>query len=220
MLNQRLSIILFLCLTFASGVWARDCGFEKGEDRWSIKTSVPQGALTKDPQEVDLESLIDSPNPTLSPKQKTALAKRRWAGRIAASDKDGDLVSLKEGAMISVEGFLYRARCQKDGDFHLEIGVTNRKTSHCLIVELPDPDEITDDDLRDRIVQARQTLDSMDKGIFTGKSPAVPVKITGQFFVDAHHITASNPGGNLGTKHCATNVLEIHPVTDIEVQSQ
>jgi hypothetical protein len=51
-------------------------------------------------------------------------------------------------------------------------------------------------------------------------SPAVPVKITGQFFIDAHHISAGNPGGNGGTKHCATNVWEIHPVTDIEVQSQ
>src|ERR1700682_5543230 len=107
MFNQRLSIILVLGLTLSSAAWTRNCNFEKGEDRWSIKTSVPQGALNKDVQEVDLQSLIDSPNPTLSPKQKTAIAKRRWAGRLAASDKDGDLVSLKEGEMISVEGFLY-----------------------------------------------------------------------------------------------------------------
>jgi hypothetical protein len=220
MLNKRLSIILVLGLTLSSAAWARDCNFEKGEDRWSIKTSVPQGALTQNAQEVDLQSLIDSPNPTLSPKQKAAIAKRRWAGRLSVSDKDGDNVSLKEGDMISVEGFLYRARCQKDGDFHLEIGVTSNKGSHCLIVEVPDPDEIPDDVLKDRVVQVRQTLDSLDKGIFNGTAPPVPVKIAGQFFVDAHHISAGDPGGNRGTKHCATNVWEIHPITDLEVQSQ
>src|SRR6266496_3745427 len=66
MLKKKLSIILVLGLTLNSAVWARDCNFQEGEDRWSIKTSVPRGAFTKGVQEVDLESLIDSPNPTLS----------------------------------------------------------------------------------------------------------------------------------------------------------
>jgi hypothetical protein len=220
MLKQKLSITLLLGLTVSSAAWARDCNFQNGEDRWSIKTSVPRGAFTKGVLEVDLEALIDSPNPTLSKQQKAAIANRRWAGRLLVSDKGGDDLSLKEGDMISVEGFLYRARCQKDGDFHLEIGVTNKKSSHCLIVELPDPNQIADDVLRRSVVQAHQTLDGLDKGIFSGTASAVPVKITGQFFVDAHHIGAGDPGGGRGTKHCATNVWEIHPITAIEVQSQ
>ena len=199
---------------------ARDCGFQNGEDRWVIKTTVPNGALDQRVQEINLESLIDSTNPTLSKQQKNAIADRRWSGRLAVSDKAGDHASLKEGDMISVEGFLYRARCQKDGDYHLEIGTVNKKGSPCLIVEAPDPNEVNDDALKARVTKVRDTLDSLDPGILTGAANAklVAVKITGQFFVDAHHIGGGDPGGGRGTKHCATNVLEIHPVTGIEVQ--
>jgi hypothetical protein len=220
MLRRGLIFVLVLGLASSWAASARDCNFQNGEDRWSIKTSVPSGALTQEVKEVDLQSLIDSPNPILSQKQKAAIANRRWAGRLSVSDKEGNDISLKEGDMISVEAFLYRARCQKDGDFHLEIGVTDKKGSHCLIVEVPDPEETAEDGLKERVVGVRQALDSLDQGIFSGTASAVPVKITGQFFLDAHHIGAGDPGGNRGTKHCATNVWEIHPVTDLEVRSQ
>ena len=62
---------------------AHDCGFIEGEDLWVIKTSVPSGGLDQSVQAVDLESLIDSTNPTLSKKQKAAIADRRWSGRLS-----------------------------------------------------------------------------------------------------------------------------------------
>jgi hypothetical protein len=117
----------------------------------------------------------------LSQKQNLAIANRRWAGRLTVSDKDGDDISLKEGDMISVEAFLRRARCQKDGDFHLEISVTDKKGAHCLIVEVPDPEEIGDDTLKERVVQVRQVLDSLGQDIFSATAASVPVKVTGQF---------------------------------------
>jgi hypothetical protein len=197
---------------------AHDCNFSEGEDRWSIKTSVTDGALDQAVQEVDLSSLIDSTNPTLSKQQKTAIANRRWSGRLSASDKGGNHISLKEGDMISVEGFLYRARCQKDGDYHLEIGTANNDRTQCLIVEAPDPGQVADSSLKDRVSAVRGVLDSFNPGIFTGKAKAVAVKVTGQFFLDAHHIGAGDPGGGRGTNHCATNVWEIHPVIAIESQ--
>jgi hypothetical protein len=83
---------------------ARDCGFQNGEDRWVIKTTVPNGALDQRVQEINLESLIDSTNPTLSKQQKNAIADRRWSGRLAVSDKAGDHASLKEGADSSLKG--------------------------------------------------------------------------------------------------------------------
>lgn len=214
-----LAIALFALAFVHQPSFARDCNFEEGEDRWSIKTSLPNGAFSQEIQELSLESLIDSTNPPLSASQKKAIANRRWGGRLTVSDPSGDDVNVKEGDMVSVEGFLYRARCQKDGDYHLEIGASNNKTSPCLIVEAPDPDQISDnDELKNRATEVRQTLDSLPAGIFTGKAgtAAIAVKVTGQLFLDAHHISRGNPGGNRGTKHCATNVWEIHPITGLE----
>ena len=218
--SEFLVALVVLVLASQQSLAAHVCNFAEGEDRWSIKTSVPNGALDQTVQEIDLESLIDSTNPTLSKQQKTAIANRRWSGRLAASDKSGNHISLKEGDMISVEGFLYRARCQKDGDYHLEIGTTDKKGSPCLIVEAPDPDQVADSALKARVTDVRSMLDSLDPGIFTGSSKtiAVAVKVTGQFFLDAHHIGSGDPGGGRGTKHCATNVWEIHSVTAIEAQ--
>ncbi len=94
--------------------------------------------------------------------------------------------------MISVEGFLYRARCQKDGDYHLEIGTVDRKRgADCLVAEVPDPGQIKNDaELKARVTMVREKLDTLPSGIFTGKGDfrAVPMKITGQLFLDAHHI--------------------------------
>jgi len=124
--------------------------------------------------------------------------------------------------MISVEGFLYRARCQKDGDYHLEIGVRSTSRTQCLIVEAPDPDEIEDEALKARVAKVRETLDTLDPGLFSGAADttSVPVKITGQFFLDAYHIGGTDPSGHRGTGHCAANVWEIHPLTAIENRSR
>jgi hypothetical protein len=204
------------CTFLTAVVHAQNCAFENGEDRWSIKTSVPAGALSGSPQAIELQSM-DSANPALSQKQRAALANRRWAGRVVFSDDAGDHLSVKEGNMVSVEGFLYRARCQKDGDFHLEIGVApTAKGAPCLIVEAPDPDEIGDADLKALAVQVRDQVGTLSKGMFTGKAKPVAVKVTGQLFLDAHHIGKGDPGGGRGTNHCATNAWEIHPITGIQ----
>src|ERR1700704_1300686 len=107
--------------------YARNCNFNEGEDRWMIKTSVKTGALDGQVKDVSLESLIDSPNPQLSTAQKTAIASKLWTGRLSVADNSGGDLVLREGDMISVEGFLYRARCQRDGDYHLEIGISDKK---------------------------------------------------------------------------------------------
>jgi hypothetical protein len=210
--------VLVLALTSQQG-FARNCTYVEGEDRWTIKTSVPNGAFGGGVQEISLESLMDSANPQLSKNQKAAIAERRWSGRLTVSDKAGDDVALREGDMISVEGFLYHAGCHKDGDYHLEIGTIDSKGSpHCWIVESPDPDQAQDAALKEHLVQVRQTLDTIPN-IFTGQTN-VPVKVTGQLFLDSFHIGRGDPGGGRGTRKCATNIWEIHPVTAIEVRSQ
>jgi hypothetical protein len=88
--------------------------------------------------------------------------------------------------------------------------------------EAPDPNQTSNASLKARLTEVRKTLGGFAEGIFTGKGQiaAVPVKVAGQLFLDAHQIGTGNPGGGRGTEHCATNVWEIHPVTAIEIQSR
>ena len=118
--------------------------------------------------------------------------------------------------MIRVTGFLYRVRCQKDGDYHLEIGSEAVRGSPCLIVEVPDPNQVSNPKLKDDVIRVREAVEQLDPSIFTGHPhiDPVPVSITGQLFLDAPHLThAGVGGGGRGTGHCATNVWEIHPIT-------
>jgi len=201
---------------------ARDCHFVEGEARWKIKTSVPAGALRRKVKPTDLRALMGLKNPKLTAAQKKAIASKPRTQGVTVGDD-----SLQEGEIVSVEGFLYRARCQKDGDYHLEIGTSSTTGKSCLIVEVPDPGQVRDRALRDLVKQVRQKLDGFPSGIFNGKSAPLPVKVTGQFFLDSQHLRRDNPktgkkadpSGGRGTKfngkNCATNVWEIHPVTDL-----
>jgi hypothetical protein len=200
---------------------ARECTFEKGEDRWEIKTSLPQGAFSHGPVDVDLASFMKLKNPTMTAAQKRAIAKKLWPDDVKIDDR-----VFHEGDLIRVRGFLYRARCQKDGDYHLEIGISSKDGRRCLIVELPDANEIADRILQIRVEQAIKALNNAPSGIFNRKGKPVQVLVTGQLFLDAHHLSkkGGNPSGGRGSKfngkNCATNVWEIHPVTDLVIGDQ
>jgi hypothetical protein len=213
--------VLFIAALGQSAL-ARDCDFVEGEARWKIKTSVPAGALKQKVKRIDLRALVDLKNPKLTAVQKKAIASKLWPQDVTVGN-----ASLQEGDIVSVEGFLYRSRCQKDGDYHFEIGTSSTTGKSCFIVEVPDPGQVRDRALRDLVKQVRQKLDGFPSGIFNGKSAPLPVKVTGQFFLDSQHLRRDNPktgkkadpSGGRGTKfngkNCATNVWEIHPVTDL-----
>src|SRR6266513_3130952 len=81
---------------------ARDCQFENGEERWSIKTSVPSVGTAANGREVSLASLISLNNPTLTKPQISDLAKSRWSGTVTAKDIKGRNLTLREGDIIIV----------------------------------------------------------------------------------------------------------------------
>src|ERR1051325_4833354 len=171
---------------------ARDCQYEKGEARWDIKNSVPSAA------------------------RETV----RGDGTAQAKNVAGRDVTLREGDVVTVDAYLYRARCQQDGDYHLEIGSQLSRGSSCLIAEVPDPDEIKDAALRALVAQARTTSEGLDASVFASHptKPPLSVRITGQLFLDAPHLRSGDPGGGRGTllesgRHCASNLWEIHPIT-------
>jgi hypothetical protein len=201
---------------------ARECIYEKGEARWEIKTGLPAGALNRDARTIDLQALMDLENPHLTAAQKGAIADQRWSEKITIGSK-----SLREGDLVTVAGFLYHARCQTDGDYHLEIGTSSSSGRRCLIVEVPDPGQVPNRSLRRLVTRVRGRLDKLPSRIFTGKGNPISVTVTGQLFLDSQHLRRDNPktgkkgdpSGGRGTKfngkNCATNVWEIHPMTEL-----
>ena len=217
----RFVIAIFVVALLSNAAVARSCHYKKGEDRWGIKTSLPQGALSHDPTHIGLATFMELENPPMTAAQKRALAKKRWSKGV---ELDGHV--LHEGDMIEVEGYLYRAGCKPDGDYHLEIGTSSDSGKHCLIVELPDAGQVADQILRQMVKRAHKELNTAPAKLFGSKfkqENPVPIVVSGQFFLDAHHLskTGGNPSGGRGSryngKNCAVNVWEIHPVTGIQI---
>jgi hypothetical protein len=217
MKNAWLYASLAAVLLIARPAAARECQYENGEARWPIKTSVPQDAAQG--QVIDLASLLALKNTALTKVQIAVIEKQRWDRSVTVKDSSGSDVTVKEGDIITVDAYVYRARCQKDGDYHIEIGAGKARSSKCLIVELPDPDEIKDATLEDMVASARNKLESLDSSVFASHAtkPPIKVQITGQLFYDAPHYRANDPSGGRGTvlnsgRNCASNLWELHPV--------
>ena len=220
MIRCAVSIAL---IAFASPALGRDCQFEKGEERWEVKTSIPSNANVSAPKEVSLASLIALKNPKLSKDEIHAIEDTRWTSSIQAKTPSGHNIELREGDIVTVTGYAYRARCQKDGDFHMEIGSGPTRKSKCLIVEFPDPEEVHDSATNGMVKDARDALANLDPSVYQSNPKKKPIKVTvtGQLFLDAPHIRASDPSGGRGTllnsgKHCASNLWELHPVLHLE----
>jgi len=209
-----LSLIVFW-LTLARAASSHTCEFEKGEARWPIKTSVPSGSDLTKAAEVDLSAFLALANLDLDASQRAALQDERLSDPVTIAGKE-----IHEGDIISFDAFLYRSRCQKDGDYHLEVGTSaTRDGASCVIVEIPDPEEISDPQLRAVVQRARDTLETDYADSEARHSDTEPprVHIVGQLFYDDVHSRPNEPGGGRGTlldsgRHCATNLWEIHPV--------
>jgi hypothetical protein len=218
------SALVFACVGLLPCVaLARNCQYEKGEERWQVKTSVESVAAIPNARAVDLASLIALDNPPMTKEEIKAIEKTLWTGSVKVKDASGNEIELHEGDIVTVTGYVYRARCQRDGDFHMEIGAGATRKSQCLIVEVPDPKQIPDAQLRELVSGARDPLAQMDPSVYQSKPKKKPIKatITGQLFLDAPHYRKTDPSGGRGTllasrRHCASNLWEIHPVVRIE----
>lgn len=212
--------VLMLWFATTSAASAITCQFESGEQRWNIKTSLRSGPDAH-VRAVALRSLIALPNPDVD---AASIETSRWTGSVSAQDDAGHALTLHEGDLVTVTGYLYRARCRTDGDYHMEIGVSPaRRNARCLIVEVPDPSQIPDHQLRTLIRRARDDLESMGSSVFASHARARPlqVTVTGQLFLDESHHRSADPSGGRGTlldsgRHCASNLWEVHPVFRIE----
>ena len=126
----------------------------------------------------------------------------------------------KEGDLISITGYLHLVAYDKeDGDYHIQISGSAVDGDNCIIVEIPDPENITDADLKSRCAAERRWInDKLCEGNAPSKSGTVitdapRVTVIGQLFLDLAHL-AYNNRGKKGMN--SATLWELHPVTGIE----
>jgi hypothetical protein len=196
--------------------------FNPGKERWPVKTSVTHFHPVT---EVRLQELMDLPAPIrkYSKKSREDHYDQRFEEAVGA-------FPLHEGDIVTTYGYLLLAAVEQDkngedGDYHVQIRTASEWADSCFIVEATWPPFIKGNKaLQD---SCRKVRDFFDKNILKGhkkvcygssdaRSPYV--KITGQLFFDAHHMTTAPRGKqNSVTKEPMKSYTcwEIHPIISI-----
>jgi hypothetical protein len=214
--SSLLSLLLFASFL----VSAQD--FSPGKERWPVKTSVTHFHPVK---VVGLQELLQLPPPILKYSKE---AREEYQDR-----RIPDVVGkhhLQEGDIVTIQGYILLAAVEKDkngedGDYHVQIRPTSGWSDSCLVVEATYPPFISGNKaLQDSCKKVRNFFDKnilkgMKKACYDGNS-APYVKITGQLFFDAHHMTTAPRGKqNCTTKEKMKSYTcwEIHPILAIEM---
>jgi hypothetical protein len=193
---------------------------EPGTSRWPIKTTVPAGADLEHPREVPLVTLLVL---GIVPGVR-GNDPRYQAQRIPAEAYD-NILGLKEGDIVRTTGWLHVVARKPDGDYHVQIAVSQDDQVRCLIVEAPNPDPRfgVPPDLQPIMAAVRDELGKHLEGasvtgrrrVYKLKTP-VHVTVTGQLFYDAAHAKADGSIESRGDQGChSPTPWELHPVTDI-----
>lgn len=201
-------------------IYATESDFTKPRrpvDRASIKTTIQNVANMK---KVLLTELLKLP--LLDPKYND----RSYQNSLIPVVVNG---GLKEGDIVSTEGFLRLASVEMDGDYFLQL-TTNRFTpDSCFIVEIPNG-EFVDAAIKESCEKSRKFIDKLSGNKApskSGSSFAEPpyIRVSGQLFYDAIHAkSARNQNKDKNSyrgKHRMHSYTEweIHPATHIELIS-
>ena len=206
--------IMIATLSASSTAFSADdkCGDKAGASRWNIKTTVKAGSNLDSGTHVDLAQLVNRPNFDM-----TAAETEQYES--AFFPKQGNRSS-QEGDIISTIGWLNYVQCKDDdNDYHVQISASEDGSSGCLIVEVPHPDYVTDEKLKEHVTEVRAFLRNTFYGgqLPSGKpKTAREVEVVGQLFFDAYHlrqVESKGPGGGRGVKCTVHTLWEIHPVT-------
>jgi hypothetical protein len=232
-------ICITLLLALASHAQS-NCPTAGNHERWGVKTS----AEASPPIDVSLDTLIQLEKPLKEEAQAFRLGKR--TGLIPESFNstfEGKPISLKEGQIIRLEGWLHLVNYDSgDSDYHLQLtsdaaACPTDKSPGCVIVEIPFDACASESSEAKRWAfrASREMIDHKFVGLpaqqnlrkgatasdsdHKGDIPVKPrhVEVQGQLFFDtSHYPSDGNPGGGRGKSGCsALGVWEIHPVTAI-----
>jgi len=200
-------------------LWLAKGAEHEGVDRWPVKTSVVR--LDAQVTRVKLSDLLALPE-VPGVKSHDGLPNGRYhEQRIQRPLKMSPEQTLHEGDLVATKGWLHLVAAEADGDYHIQISDSADSGDNCLIVEIPSPNAVHDPALRQKVKQAR---DYLRETVFTGHEPKakgtllkkpVFVRVTGQLFYDSAHAGSAKARGKQGMH--ATNLWELHPVTDIQL---
>lgn len=211
---RTLVSIAFLISLHASSLAAKP-----GVARWAIKTSVLSDAQLRT---LSLDDLLGLKLPTIPPKSATFDPNTaRIPGSVPGVPHEGDLVT--------VTGWLHLVAFEStktgDEDYHIQLSGDQADGAHCLIIEAPNPDYVSDPALRAETTAIREWVRtnllhsaSQQPSSSGNVMTHVPyVEATGQLFFDATHAEAADPGGGRGKKGMsAVTTWELHPLTKLQ----
>jgi len=181
-----------------------------GVERWSVKTSLPDGADPTHAKAVvfaDLIALADPPGVKHNDPRFQSLRIPAFANSL----------NVKEGDLLTVNAWLFLVAAENDGDYHIQVSASPQSGDHCLIVEVPkdDPAYVSSAALRPLFQSVRaflkiRTLQDQEPSP-SGSVMAHPpyVQVTGQLFYDDSHFGDAPRGKK--NMHAAT-LWELHPV--------
>ncbi|MGA2824338.1 MAG: hypothetical protein ABSE72_12530 [Bacteroidales bacterium] len=215
------TVFFFLSLIIISNFLSGQ-EFNPGKERWPVKTSVLYFRPVK---EITLRELLTLPAPIrkYSNKVKEEYQDQRFPDTVG-------IHHLREGDIVTTYGYLMLAAVEEDknredGDYHVQILINSTWGDSCLVVEATYPPFIKGNKaLQDSCNKVRDFFDrhilkGMKKACFGSNGiPAPYVKITGQLFFDAYHMTTPPRGKqNCITKEKMKSYTcwEIHPIMSI-----
>jgi len=219
---MKIKLIVFLGLLITISNFLSGQEFNPGKERWPVKTSV---TYLRPVKEISLQELLNLPVPILrySKNLRDEYQDQRFPDTVGKHH-------LREGDIVTTSGYILLIALEKDkngadADYHIQIRTSAKWADSCLVVEATFPPFITGNKaLQD---SCRKVRDFVDHYILKGKKKAcfgtdgasAPyVKITGQLFFDAFHMTTPPRG----KQHCITKekmksytCWEIHPIMAI-----
>lgn len=210
-MGTRIGIAVVLGLSVLGGsAWAQTCG---GAERWPVKVgSDPDATLVglDHPVPTLLDQLVRLPSPVLPTDDQTRLALEQTVRVVQAR-------LLKFKSELGKTG---------DGDYHLvmtddTLQFSQKQTSwHSFVAEIVNPACVpgrsgspdTTSRFQTQLAAVRQKFDTKFPEIVGGWNEAdgMPVTVTGIGFYDRPH-------GQIGR---AINMIEIHPVLDIQFENE
>lgn len=203
MLIQRvLSCIAVVIVVSVPAVAHAQCN-GSGTARWPVKTSAISSA-TNTASQLDVAAFVIAPDLGITSAPNNSFI-----------DQNVTIggVTVREGQLVQVTGYLSDVHCDKDGDYHGDLRANDSGTGPpCAIVEVPYPPNVANPETNARVSEARQAFDQ-----WLDQHTIVHVTLVGQLFYDSTHHSSTNPGGGRGTGFCAKTLWEIHPVLKVFV---
>jgi hypothetical protein len=191
-----------------------------GVERWAIKTSIRPAA--KHHVATKLADFLKVRQPHVPKKSAT------FDPNTELIPHDPATKGFNEGDIVTIRGWLHLVAAESgakgDEDYHIQISNSRTDGDNCVVVESPNPDFITDPDLkrktetirlwvRERLLHNKDKEPSQGGNVMKGE---VYVQATGQLFFDSNHASPADPSGGRGKRGMkAGTIWELHPLTDL-----